>query len=124
MCGPDPVLNVIRLRFAARPRLVIERTTLPRPKTVRVKARGRTVLSVADSGVSGFAPKGGRLYIEPRPGENPGIAGRNWTGADQRLTWLIEVPKAGSYRVGIRLACPKHSILDEGNQTESLCRPQ
>ena len=107
MCGPDPVLNVIRLSFAARPALVVVRTPLPRPKLVRVKDQGRTVLSVADSGVSGFAPKGGRLYIAPRPSKNPVVAVCKWTGADQRLTWLVDIPKAGSYRMGIRLSCPR-----------------
>ena len=105
--GPDPVLNVVKLKFSAQPDLLAPvPVPLPQAKLVRLPSRGEAVLSVLDAGVAGHTIKGGRLHVDRRSVE-PTAAVRNWMNRDQRLVWLVDAPQAGVYAVRIQLSCPE-----------------
>ena len=104
--GPDPVLNVLKLKFQSPPELVAPvAVPLPQAKRIALPSRGEAVLSVLDAGIAGRAIKGGRVHVD-RLGAEPYAAVRNWMNRDQRLIWLVEAHQAGIYKVRIRLACP------------------
>ncbi len=104
MSPPDPVLNVLRLRFTRAPKIVGKSRPEDRAETIHLSEKGFTRLPVQDARAEGRGVKGGRLKITQ---EGPETAVTNWFAPEQRLTWSVDAPEAGDYRLRIRLACPK-----------------
>ncbi len=104
MSPPDPDLNVIRLRFRRAPKIVGGRTRAEKAETIHVNEKSRTRLSVQDAKPEGRGVKGSRLKVTK---EGPETAVTNWFAPEHRLTWSVVAPRAGNFRLRIRLACPK-----------------
>jgi len=91
----DPIATVVELRLAGPPK-VVEPPLVSRPES-----DGRLVLAPADAEVTGET-----LRYDVAGTDDKNAFFRNWTNAADYVTWLIEVPRAGRYKVEVTYACP------------------
>lgn len=95
---PDEAVSVIVLRFSVRPRLG-DLPPLPRPPVIPQPADGAVALAAADAEVVGE-------HIGLTTGPDAQIW--CWSSLDSHPLWRVRLHKAGTYRVELDYAVPRH----------------
>ena len=103
----DALVKVVRLRFAAEPRLRLRRPPRQAAPTVVLGKRGVARLTAADATQRGRSVKGGTLKRRPVGGTEGGEACvTDWAAPEQSVVWKVEAERRCRVRVRAILACP------------------